>query len=64
VIDERSVAAPPAALVGRAAARLAKQVELGLAETGLSLSQYRMLGLLSGDGRSAGGETAECERHG
>jgi DNA-binding MarR family transcriptional regulator len=32
--------------VGRTAAWLAKQVELSLAEVDLSLSQYRMLGLL------------------
>jgi long-chain acyl-CoA synthetase len=31
---------------GRTAARLAKQVELGLAEADLSLSQYRILGIL------------------
>jgi len=33
--------------VGRAAAWLAKQVELALAEVGLSLPQYRVLGVLS-----------------
>jgi long-chain acyl-CoA synthetase len=32
---------------GRTAARLAKQVELGLATVDLSLSQYRILGLLT-----------------
>jgi DNA-binding MarR family transcriptional regulator len=40
---------PPARLQnpGRTAAWLAKQVELGLASTDLSLSQYRILGVLA-----------------
>lgn len=37
---------PPAAHLGRTAAWIAKQVELGLDEVGLSLPQYRILGLL------------------
>jgi long-chain acyl-CoA synthetase len=41
---ERSAAARP----GRVAAWLAKLVELALAESGLTLPQYRVLGLLDG----------------
>ena len=45
---ETSPADPAVAhrLVGRTAAWLAKQVEIGLAEVDLSLPQYRVLGLL------------------
>ncbi len=35
--------------LGRTAARLAKQVELGLASVDLSLPQYRILGMLDGN---------------
>lgn len=38
--------APPGPRPGRVAAWLAKQVELGLADSGLTLPQYRVLGLL------------------
>lgn len=60
--SERSAAAtaaPPredrqAARPGRVAAWLAKLVELALAESGLSLPQYRVLGLLDGGPAVAG----------
>jgi long-chain acyl-CoA synthetase len=45
---ERSVGAARAARPGRVAAWLAKLVELALAESGLTLPQYRVLGLLDG----------------
>lgn len=45
--------------LGRAAAWLAKQVELGLAEVNLSAPQYRVLGLLDEDSAAS---TALAER--
>jgi DNA-binding MarR family transcriptional regulator len=44
----KAVAADECRTVGRTAAWLAKQVELGLASVDLSLPQYRVLGLLDG----------------
>jgi long-chain acyl-CoA synthetase len=47
VTTESATAPPRSANAGRTAAWLAKQVELGLAAADLSLSQYRILGLLA-----------------
>ena len=44
--DDRCPPEPPARHPGRTAAWIAKQVELGLDDIGLSLPQYRVLGLL------------------
>ena len=49
---------PSPAAIGRTAAWLAKQVELSLAEVDLSLSQYRILGLL-GEGSAVSSALAE-----
>ena len=46
-MDPESTGGAPPPHIGRAAAWLAKHVELALGEVGLSLSQYRVLGLLS-----------------
>ena len=46
-MELESNAEVPAGHIGRAAAWLAKHVELALAEVGLSLPQYRVLGVLS-----------------
>ncbi len=50
-LSQRAPSANDRRTVGRTAAWLAKQVELGLASVELSVSQYRVLGLL--DERSA-----------
>jgi long-chain acyl-CoA synthetase len=52
------VAAPASGSLGRAAAWLAKQVELALTDVELSLPQYRILGLL-GEGASMPSALAE-----
>lgn len=43
---------------GRTVAWLAKQVELGLADSGLSLPQYRILGVLDDGGRAVSSAVA------
>lgn len=52
------MASEPSARVGRVIARLARQVELGLAPLDLSLSQYRVLSFLS-DGSAAASALAD-----
>lgn len=54
----RSTSSPLAPDAGRAFARLARQVELGLATLDLSLPQYRVLALLA-DGEAASSRLAE-----
>jgi len=57
-VDPEPLQTPVRSHPGRTIARLARQVELAVAGVDLTLSQYRVLGIL-GDGREAASALAE-----